>query len=1486
MIRYPTSGSSQWLNVDAIYPRGNIAQVPTDEWQQLQMIIQFDDSMVDSSQTSDLSLYVAPFSDIDTIDIDDFIIESAIPFQNHIIDTEQQSCTNLLFNGQADLFSAGHAYPFYPTGGVLSVISSPDNNSFFFRNSLRTSRWASGFSQDISTECLRKAAIYKFSASFRVVNSNNINPIISIRLVVSGIEYTIIKCPATNNQWTYCTGNFQMTEQHEDATSARIMTYINDDSSIIDISNVSFVYQGGRSIQLVLEEEEENSDGSFSHDCWGKEAEILVTSHTIRHEDSQIAKIESVDPDTGIITLQEPINKPITLDDDPNTGVEVALLTRNILFTAADDDTGSPLDGGHMIIMHTSAPVTQTVMGVESHNFGQQGKLGRYPFHFHMCGSVAGSTLSKNSVRNTKQRGIVVHGTDDLYLEGNILHNHRGHGFLLEDGGEQGNTFIKNLGAVGHPVDIRISNDESDTAPATFWITNPQNTWIGNVAAGSQFSGFWFEVSSRVRGPSASKFPDMIPNKLDLQKFVDNISHSNAQGLQTYPQSGYRPKKLAVFKNHKSFRNRNAGVFFHAGGRLSIDGGYLSDNKIGVDIDMDHSDVISNTVIVGRSDAYEEVVNSLGYKATQRPAAALCPSANDSLVGIRLDSYHDGSLFGATGSSVSSVTFSGFGSGSCGGSSILHVDADDMQYFDTRNRLTNIQIIDDSPKINLCGAEKQVAIRLEDGSFMGKPGFIISDTNAIRSHPDCISDSGSCSAFCPEVCLRTMTVMIPSFYERGSLKLEVTGTLSDGRSIIPVSIQDFQTKELRLPQKEGSQGRFFVTLPAGGKYNAKFLMDNQEVWPHYTDLQYEDKVDSCGANFDSFKIDQLSQLLDLSLENLINNGNFEAGTQFWWYLGLQGMKLMDGGANGTPKSLLAPNTAEEGGGRHIGLGQYLDTRYFEEGYVYTLTAYIKLTDSRTGEKFQCDLDAYSGAINSCPKANFRFTNHLEENEHMWRNLGTMQETNNEWNLMTGSYIANMYDATAHSIFLYINGAPVNVNIQIDEVLLVRSLPTTAPSSIPTALPSYFSSQSPSAYPTTSPIQGITPTSDLVPSLFEISNTESIILGGETVNFETTSGLDSTVLSRKPHIGTGTTNDLEFIVYLLNRDISDSGYQPQLVLFFAPAGTSIDQLTTNDNGFQYFEASVVAWMKEKIYCCNNYTYLQVNSLVTDGTDDTPMMSGTESVNTKMISGSALRLKRSGGNISAYYSFDNGQSWTQFGLEYELPEEFQTAPLKMGYRIKREWKSTYNIATKPSILSGGEIEDDIAEAPAPEPYFGLVTLSSSDNVQAVTLSKNSIEVFEGDISLIVKVDERVLFSTGYQSGLWLFFATAETSTEEILSTTNDADFKNLVVAAVGDKIHYSCCEHTWAFKSWYNKEGQREEQGGGDSYKNMNGYLKLERINGAISAWMSPNGNGWKEIGSTQELPDNLATSPLKVGLRMFKNWAPGYLITASVDFVQN
>ena len=95
----------------------------------------------------------------------------------------------------------------------------------------------------------------------------------------------------------------------------------------------------------------------------------------------------------------------------------------------------------------------QFIEGVESFQNGQQGTLGRYPFHFHLCGSMAGNGMvfKNNAIRNSRQRCLSIHSTNDAVIEGNVAYNTSGHCFFIEDGGEHGNTFLNNLGMVTNP---------------------------------------------------------------------------------------------------------------------------------------------------------------------------------------------------------------------------------------------------------------------------------------------------------------------------------------------------------------------------------------------------------------------------------------------------------------------------------------------------------------------------------------------------------------------------------------------------------------------------------------------------------------------------------------------------------------------------------------------------------------------------------------------------------------------------------------------------------------------------------------------------------------------------------------------------------------------------------------------------------------------------------------------------------------------------
>ena len=57
-----------------------------------------------------------------------------------------------------------------------------------------------------------------------------------------------------------------------------------------------------------------------------------------------------------------------------------------------------------------------------------------------------------------------------------------------EDGIETYNRYLRNLGVLTRGSSSLLNTDQ---IPATFWITNPLNTFIGNAAAASRAYGFW-----------------------------------------------------------------------------------------------------------------------------------------------------------------------------------------------------------------------------------------------------------------------------------------------------------------------------------------------------------------------------------------------------------------------------------------------------------------------------------------------------------------------------------------------------------------------------------------------------------------------------------------------------------------------------------------------------------------------------------------------------------------------------------------------------------------------------------------------------------------------------------------------------------------------------------------------------------------------------------------------------------------------------------
>ncbi len=189
---------------------------------------------------------------------------------------------------------------------------------------------------------------------------------------------------------------------------------------------------------------------------------------------------------------------------------EVGMLTRNIRIQASDDAEQSFV-GGHVMAMGASK---MFVEGVEFNRMGQNLTLARYPIHWHLIGDGKGQYIKNASIHDTYNRCVTVHGTNDLRVENNVTYNTVGHCFFMEDGIEHGNEFVHNLGiqtkchtskpcvptnlaASGEPragTNGQQSKDvliPSDNTASTFWITNPDNVYRDNVAAGSDSNGFW-----------------------------------------------------------------------------------------------------------------------------------------------------------------------------------------------------------------------------------------------------------------------------------------------------------------------------------------------------------------------------------------------------------------------------------------------------------------------------------------------------------------------------------------------------------------------------------------------------------------------------------------------------------------------------------------------------------------------------------------------------------------------------------------------------------------------------------------------------------------------------------------------------------------------------------------------------------------------------------------------------------------------------------
>ncbi|HZF45353.1 MAG TPA: G8 domain-containing protein, partial [Sphingomonadaceae bacterium] len=376
---------------------------------------------------------------------------------------------------------------------------------------------------------------------------------------------------------------------------------------------------------------------------WRKGDEIVLASTDFDSKQAERRTITAIKGNA--ITLDKPLEYmhfgAITFGVDERG--EVGLLTRNIRIQASDDAAKSYF-GGHIMAMAGSK---MYVSGIELDRMGQHMHLARYPIHWHIIGEGQGQYIRNSSIHDTYSRCVTVHGTNNLRIENNVTFNTVGHCFFLEDAVETGNQFVRNLGIQTkcHPTQPCIPTNlgpggttsgtagqrskevliPSDNTASTFWITNPDNIYRDNVAAGSEQTGFWFALPEHPTGAHEGKdgTEKIWPRRTAMREFSGNTAHSNFDGFMfdrgpkpdgtftvggsnyhfafTDPNDPKSPPKGSVFENFTGYKNRHGAVWgrgeLHLFKKLKV-----ADNAIG----FTHA-----ASAVGRAAYTSKVVDSL-----------------------------------------------------------------------------------------------------------------------------------------------------------------------------------------------------------------------------------------------------------------------------------------------------------------------------------------------------------------------------------------------------------------------------------------------------------------------------------------------------------------------------------------------------------------------------------------------------------------------------------------------------------------------------------------------------------------------------------------------------------------------------------------------------------------------------------------------------------------------------------------------------------
>jgi len=1042
--------------------------VPDGQWFSLYGEIEFSSSMLVKEHLFHSFTINGPEPAVD-ISVDDVMLE--LPEMNYPHYTEQCKTMAVSYaNGDAE-HSPTHSYPMKIAANTEAYleIGTEANHNRFFKVKSRLSEYAS-VEVPLNPKCITENAYYKVTA--KIWLQSEIPHRVDIALkrdayTQSNSQGVMIrtaeKCPdsSVDSGWIECSSTFVLGSEYVGSKSwSTLFIANNDTTSELWVDDIIVTLVRTPVNKLVVD--------SSVLGCWDVGSDVLVTSSSIKYEEDTITSmISSIAPygrDKAILSLYPFAQWHTSQIDDYKSAAEVALLSRKVLFFSEEAVNNN---GFHLMILQ-SPNISQVIQGVEFKGGGQMGKMWRYPIYFRLGSNSTGSIVAKNTIRDSYQRCIVLQGTNNVTISWNIAYNSYGHCYMTQDGSEEFNLFEHNLGSVTKkmPIEKVLSFAESDNTPATFRITNPRNYFLNNVAAGSDGTGFWYHLPSKVEGPSLKSIKNY---KLNPSEYVfgyneGTVVHSNyGEGFKLYP-NGYFPDTEVVLKGLRSYRNKGDGLLLHNTINIAVEDSYFADNRRSIDIDKKADGIrINNSHFLGFSKHFFMLTADSNLFTH-------CPAFRP-LLGIQLHPFLR--FRDSKGYKIENNVFERFSGfeyeqhiSGCVNSTAIHIDPekrDTPPHFDGYGLFTNNSFdigVPTRDKFDAClNAEsgyKDMYFFDQTGDLNpvnhGTPGFIVSNSTnmtAFLKDQICHEMTKGCALYCENTCFRTIHFALPMSHLYKEVKLQVTHVENNVSFDFHSYFQyltyntDVASADRGMDSSVANYNyvrrRYFSPSLPFGNYTFKFLLTGNETFMPASIEKFWHHVPDCSPYITNEMIFVESQIDNALCTDLIKNSGFnkdENKFEYWQQTGGD-LQLTQQGFNSF-RSIVS----FERNSFWDGPGQFLDTRCLVENDKYEVIGRFRLQHDITNKFLSCDPENSQKYFSArgCPQVTIRTRtlvgDELKDDVETMFQLPVAQvfhsTSKDHWSTIYGIFEVTPEMANATSVYIFIEKVLAGLKILLDD----------------------------------------------------------------------------------------------------------------------------------------------------------------------------------------------------------------------------------------------------------------------------------------------------------------------------------------------------------------------------------------------------------------------------------------------------------------------